>query len=927
MVDKNKVLFADIETHSADELWDMDPDEFFRLGQYAWGEGEVVLTISRQEMIDQIEASELVVFHNGISFDLTAIYGKDSIRPLELSLENRVLDTMVHANLVFPAPMTFETRSGHRYYDARKPEKAMKWLSLDNLCYQLGLSGKIGDLKELAKKYGGFGDIPVDDPEFVEYAIQDIMALRELSGTLNALTRRSGVSWSYIWREMQIVSIDAQNSRNGVLVDTALAQARVNELAQERDELMALLVEKYNFPTEGKSPWASAAGKDAIIRILADHGITEETRPDWPRTPKGALKLGGSELIALTEGTEAEDVGRALATLKGQRSLAQLALDSTHADGRAHPSITRYQLSGRACIPETHRLLTRRGVLHIDEVIPGVDETLDMRNRWVRVLDVHRYADAEVHRYENKTSFIESTPEHRWVLRTDAGTRTLEPISDKRRTIQLAPDSYPFDPYEMDLWSHMSDREYVAALVGFLVTDGHASNRSDCKAGRFIVYQTEDKFYHKIKGFLGDLVTNDYSRPVPKHPSNVIHEMRLDTNRVSEMLLKEGLDWDGGLRNNQSLLPWVLSLSKSEIEAFLTAVYISDGGLRSGTPAVYNLNPNKTKAIQIAGYRMGRRTTYRVYENPDNYQTSGVISFQRDRVSTRNLGTPTKYTTDVWCVTTETGTFTAWYPDGRWSGPYLTGNSVAKPGMTVWTTRGPGAVEKAYFVADEGCVLLEADLSNADARAVAAFSGDTEFAKRFEPGVDGHELSGRLAFGDSVYDSDPKKYRQQAKAMSHGWNYSAGWRAISRASGLDEATAKNFVSKMNEAYAGVVYWREELSEEGKSGRIRNWWGRVMPVDKDRAYTQSSALIGQSATREVICDALLNIAHDNPEYIRWLRFQVHDALVWNIPEEETWWAVDYLVDAMDQTIDPEGGLKMRFPADHGPLAKNWMEAGH
>src|SRR5690606_29929401 len=68
--------------------------------------------------------------------------------------------------------------------------------------------------------------------------------------------------------------------------------------------------------------------------------------------------------------------------------------------------------------------------------------------------------------------------------------------------------------------------------------------------------------------------------------------------------------------------------------------------------------------------------------------------------------------------------------------------STTKPGLTVWTSRGSGSVEKGYFIpnADDE-VLVELDYSQADARIVAAYSGDEEFAKRFAPGADAHLLT------------------------------------------------------------------------------------------------------------------------------------------------------------------------------------------
>src|SRR5690606_29762819 len=149
------------------DRWNMAPEEFFRLGQYAWGDGEIVLTTDHQEMLAVIRQAKLVVGHNIHSFDLSVLFGKDSVEPLHMALDNKIWDTMVHANLVLPAPYKFTTRGGHTFFDGAKPEKALKWLALDNLSFQLGLTGKIGDLKALAKKYGGFGAIPVDDEEFV----------------------------------------------------------------------------------------------------------------------------------------------------------------------------------------------------------------------------------------------------------------------------------------------------------------------------------------------------------------------------------------------------------------------------------------------------------------------------------------------------------------------------------------------------------------------------------------------------------------------------------------------------------------------------------------------------------------------------------------------------------------------------------------
>lgn len=342
-VSNPRVLYIDIESHSADEIWDLEPEEFFRLGQYAWGaNGEVVLTQDLEEMRSLIRQADLVVGHNIHAFDLTAIFGKDSVEPLEMARDGKIFDTFIFAQMALPAPSKYLNTNG-KWMKCEKPEEIKRWLGLNNLAFQLDVTGKIGDLKAMAAKYGGFCHIPVDDPEFLEYAVQDIVALQEVASELLALKDID----AYDWREQTFAAICAQNSRNGFRVDIPKATARRDMLEDRKAQLMSRLVADYGFPTSGKKPWMSKVGKQVIFQILEDNGITAETKPDWKRTDTGNLSLGGDVIKELTVGTDVEELGESLAELMGQRTLAQLTLDCLKSDGKVHPDITFLQRSGR----------------------------------------------------------------------------------------------------------------------------------------------------------------------------------------------------------------------------------------------------------------------------------------------------------------------------------------------------------------------------------------------------------------------------------------------------------------------------------------------------------------------------------------------------------------------------------------------------
>lgn len=936
------ILFLDIETHGSELRWDMPREQFIRLCQYAWGEGPVQTTTSLTEFLDLIERARLVVAHNGHAFDFSVLCGDSA---LDLAAQKKLFDTWVFATVNLPAPHSYVNRYGRRL-KSDSPKSARGWFSLDNLAFQFGIPGKLGDITELARRFNpkgtpkddlDYGLIPVDDPDFLAYAEQDIVVLRELLRSMWSFKEPD----KYDWRSQFTAAIYAQMTRTGVYVDIPLAQSRVDEQEKIKQETLEMLARDYNFPTEGSMPWRTKAGKDAIFSILKDNGITPKSVGSaWTKTKTGNPSLSGDTLLEITKGTPAEELGVALARVSGQRPLAQQALDYVHSDGKVHPDIDSLQRSRRCCLPTTHRILTKRGILSSDEVRVG-DETLDMRNNWVKITQVHRFSDSPVTRYETRSSFLEATDNHRWVTRSESGdVRTVGPVAfeqtGKRRVLQLTPDCYPFDRDEHFYPQCMTDRERIAALVGLLITDGSCQMRTDGNTPYIRIYQTEGKYYQQMKSLLpGEWVANDYARPVdlskPNAAKTSVHTISLKQDVVGPMLRDEGLDFSGGLRHSSTLLPWLLRLNQHETLAFLTSVYMADGRVAAGGVEISSLNENVVPLIQIAAYRCGRRSNYRVYDTVCGKK--GVVHLLLDRVGTRSLagGKVSKYNTDVWCVSTETGTFTAWYPDGRWSGPYLTGNSVTAPGMTTFDDR-----DKDYFIAPVGWSMCEVDLESSDARGVAAMSGDPNRKKWFEDGADSHEIVGRLLFGDEEYEAhmpegwetDPhirkrNTLRQTAKKLNHSSAFNAGAKKLSEISGDPLEVCERFLKMMDRVYPKVTQWRNQQIEFASAhGYVETMWGARLYTEAGREYNQGPALPSQNFTTEVLNDTLIRLYMRNPKYIRYLCFPIHDALLVQAPDDEIEGFVQTVLECAHTTIN---GIEILM--DAGTPGKSWAEAVH
>jgi DNA polymerase-1 len=204
---------------------------------------------------------------------------------------------------------------------------------------------------------------------------------------------------------------------------------------------------------------------------------------------------------------------------------------------------------------------------------------------------------------------------------------------------------------------------------------------------------------------------------------------------------------------------------------------------------------------------------------------------------------------------------------GRWS--------LTEPGLTVMGKRGGRHVERAVLLPDPGEVLISADLSQVDMRAVAGLSQDhgyIEMLKHDDP----HSEIALALFGDV-------KRREEAKAIGHGWNYGRGIRAISEGQDIDPALVRRFDRSMRERFPRLVEWQGEVRALAESGALLdNGFGRLMRPDPQRAHTQGPALMGQGAARDIMMTGLLRL---DPRILPMLRAQIHDEIVLSVPAAE------------------------------------------
>lgn len=256
---------------------------------------------------------------------------------------------------------------------------------------------------------------------------------------------------------------------------------------------------------------------------------------------------------------------------------------------------------------------------------------------------------------------------------------------------------------------------------------------------------------------------------------------------------------------------------------------------------------------------------------------------------------------------------------GRWS--------MKRPGLTVFGKRGGKAVERAIMLADSPDeVLVAIDADQVDARVIAAECQDAEYMKLFEPGMDLHsevafrvwgseaqhtaKCHGPWAPGDCGCGVTVKCHcekRDQAKVFGHGFSYGLGAKNMAAQHGVPVEVAQGFVRGMTEAFPRLAEWKEEARQAAgavgfgeeipanDSYRILyTWAGRPVRCERNRAYTQATALIGQGGTRDVMAEAILKLP---PQYRRRIRAVIHDEIVLSLPKANAAQVAQQITEAM------------------------------
>lgn len=857
-----------------------------------------------------VDLAERIVFHNS-QFDIPPLVAHQLI---DLDDVNKVWDTLVLAKMI-----NTSDRAGR---------------SLEELAVKYGIvpddgvkMSQVFSASGLGSASEGFSKSDIGSGTYRDGAMSDtVVTLRLLhileevvtarldatTGAMGARLDSSGAA--QLVRDMQRVNqIACRRSARGYKIDPTFPDQYRAKTQAKYDEAVRILTEAGLEPGRG----------DKLVEHLAEIGELPE---GWPTTRTGRLSADKKAMDLLTQhGSPLSQAHRIVADTTKINNYLTKVVENARYTGRLHPMIGTLGASatGRMCLPTTHRILTNRGVLTVDEVRVG-DRTIGKSGTWVPITAVHRYSDAEVIVRRKGSVTLESTAEHRWVVQKPWRDDEIlvEPLTGVDRKILLTPFEETFDPRN-HTFTLDTDEKRTAALIGLLVSDGRCVQGKNKGVGlRAYVYQTEGLFYKEFRRVIPDEALM-YDRVTAVTGKGPHHEMRIKTRWLRPLLEREGLRVETTLNRSPDLVRWAANLSVDAAREFLRALWLSDGNKHSPqSPNIMMDSPELIDATRVAAYKIGRRVS--VKQQPASpwgtKPRTSVALLEKPNPRTKKMITERTYTADVWCVSTEDGTFTAWSDH---MGAYLTGNSVTGTELHQF----PGDA-RGILISDHEYGWSSVDWSSIEPVVMAVCAGDNGFLAPFYAGGDLYVPIARAAglIPPDVSDEDALKHygRKVAKVVLLAAMYGQGKAslaanlagAMKRKVSLEEAAELR--DKIQNAMPITFRFMKDIERYAEStGTVCTITGRVLNEDAGFTYRAVNHFC-QGSAADVLYQSTLEI--DRQGLADHIHLWMHDELVVDTP------VADH-IDAIMQT-PPKALMNwarsdtVMLKTDNNPMGREW-----
>jgi|JI10StandDraft_1071094.scaffolds.fasta_scaffold63747_3 DNA polymerase-1 len=239
------------------------------------------------------------------------------------------------------------------------------------------------------------------------------------------------------------------------------------------------------------------------------------------------------------------------------------------------------------------------------------------------------------------------------------------------------------------------------------------------------------------------------------------------------------------------------------------------------------------------------------------------------------------------------------------------------------------------FIAAPGHKLVSLDYSQIELRLLAHVADMTSLRDAFRDGIDIHALTASQVFGIPVAGMDAN-IRRRAKAINFGIVYGISPFGLARQLGIDQGEARSYIDAYFKQYPGIRDYMESCKIDARrDGYVRTLFGRKIHVPdiKDRnparrngAERQAINAPLQGTAADIIKRAMIRTpkALTDAGLTGKLLLQVHDELLFEVPELEITRTIPLVQNIMEQAHQPVVVLSVPLVVEAGSGA-NWDDA--
>jgi DNA polymerase-1 len=259
----------------------------------------------------------------------------------------------------------------------------------------------------------------------------------------------------------------------------------------------------------------------------------------------------------------------------------------------------------------------------------------------------------------------------------------------------------------------------------------------------------------------------------------------------------------------------------------------------------------------------------------------------------------------------------------------LSSNDPNLQNIPVRTTEGRRIREA--FIAPPGSRIASADYSQIELRIMAHISEDEALLRAFREDIDVHRATASEVFGVGV-DEVSSEQRRYAKVINFGLIYGMSSFGLARNLGIETPAAKTYIDRYFQRYPGVKQYMDETRLSAKArGYVETVFGRRLylpeinsPNGPRRGSAERQAINApmQGTAADLIKLSMVKVQQvlDREQRRTKMIMQVHDELVFEVPEDE----VDWLKVEIPRIMAGVAELRVPLLAEIG-VGLNWEVA--